>query len=79
VLSALATQSVQEESRAGWVSDTRAATRRLFHMDTHSMVVWALQILARRRSDRRCGAGKSAERYQLHDVGTGSTGTLGES
>ena len=48
-------------------SDTRAAARRYFHIDTHSIVVRALQLLAadgevdpgRRRRRRRSGTGCS--------------------
>ena len=58
-------------------SDTRAAARRYFHIDSHSMVVAALQQLA--------GAGQlgpevpreAAERYRLLDVTAGTTGTAG--
>ncbi|MGI8948704.1 MAG: pyruvate dehydrogenase (acetyl-transferring), homodimeric type [Ornithinimicrobium sp.] len=58
-------------------SDTRAAARRWFHIDVHSMVVRALQMLADEGSiDPGC-ARKAAEQYRLLDVNAGTTGTAG--
>ena len=58
-------------------SDTRPAARRYFHIDTHSMVVRALQMLADADQIDSEAPGKAAERYQLLDVTAGSTGTAG--
>jgi pyruvate dehydrogenase E1 component len=58
-------------------SDTRPAARRYFHIDTHSMVVRALQMLADTDQIDAEAPGKAAERYQLLDVTAGSTGTAG--
>ncbi len=58
-------------------SDTRAAARRYFHIDAHSMVVRALQLLADQGEvDAELGK-QAAERYQLLDVRAGTTGTAG--
>ncbi|MGI8457349.1 MAG: transketolase-like TK C-terminal-containing protein, partial [Propionibacteriaceae bacterium] len=58
-------------------SDTRAAARRFFHIDAHSMVVRALQLLAAEGAIDPARATEAAERYQLHDVTAGTTGTTG--
>jgi pyruvate dehydrogenase E1 component len=58
-------------------SDTRPAARRYFHIDTHSMVVRALQVLAETDQIDAEVPGKAAERYQLHEVTAGTTGTAG--
>jgi len=58
-------------------SDTRAAARRFFHIDTHSMVVRALQMLASSGELEGSKALDAAERYKLHDVNAGTTGTVG--
>ena len=59
-------------------SDTRAAARRYFHIDSHSMVVRALQLLAAAGDvDSGAAAEAAASRYQLLDVTAGTTGTAG--
>ncbi len=58
-------------------SDTRAAARRWFHIDVHSMVVRALQLLADEGSIDSGSALKAAEQYRLLDVNAGTTGTAG--
>ena len=58
-------------------SDTRAAARRFFKNDTHSIVVKALQMLAA-RGDVEAGAPAYAmDRYKLLDVNAGTTGGVG--
>lgn len=58
-------------------SDTRAAARRYFHIDSHSMVVRALQLLGDAGEVDRSAAQQAAERYRLLDVNAGTTGTAG--
>ncbi|MEO6997713.1 MAG: pyruvate dehydrogenase (acetyl-transferring), homodimeric type [Terracoccus sp.] len=58
-------------------SDTRAAARRFFHIDVHSMVVRALQLLADEGKIDASVAREAAERYRLLDVNAGTTGTAG--
>ncbi len=58
-------------------SDTRAAARRFFHIDTHSIVVRALQMLAADGQLDASVAREAAERYQLLDVRAGTTGNAG--
>ncbi len=58
-------------------SDTRAAARRWFHIDVHSVVVRALQLLADEGQVDRDAARVAAERYRLLDVTAGTTGTAG--
>ncbi len=58
-------------------SDTRAAARRYFHIDSHSVVVRALQLLA---EDGRVDADaprKAAEKYELLNVLAGRSGNAG--
>jgi pyruvate dehydrogenase E1 component len=58
-------------------SDTRAAARRWFHIDVHSVVVRVLQMLA---DDKQVDPGlgqEAADRYQLFDVTAGTTGNAG--
>ena len=58
-------------------SDTRAAARRWFHIDAHSVVVRALQMLA---DDKKVDPGlgrEAADRYRLLDVNAGTTGNAG--
>ncbi|PVZ55658.1 transketolase-like TK C-terminal-containing protein, partial [Arthrobacter sp. H-02-3] len=58
-------------------SDTRAAARRYFKNDTHSIVVKTLQLLAA-RGDVEDGAPSYAmDRYKLLDVNAGTTGGAG--
>ncbi len=58
-------------------SDTRAAARRWFHIDVHSMVVRALQLLADEGRVESSVAAEAASRYRLLDVTAGTTGTAG--
>ena len=58
-------------------SDTRAAARRWFHIDVHSVVVRALQLLAEEGQMDASAAQSAAQSYQLLDVTAGSTGTAG--
>jgi pyruvate dehydrogenase E1 component len=58
-------------------SDTRASARRWFHIDVHSVVVRALQMLA---DDKKVEPGlgqEAADRYRLLDVNAGTTGNAG--
>ena len=58
-------------------SDTRAAARRYVHIDSHSVVVRALQLLA---EDGRVDADaprKAAEKYELLNVLAGRSGNAG--
>nr|WP_077488986.1 pyruvate dehydrogenase (acetyl-transferring), homodimeric type [Sinomonas mesophila] len=58
-------------------SDTRAAARRFFKIDSHSVVVRTLAELAR-RGEVPAGAPREAiERYRLLDVTAGTTGSAG--
>ena len=58
-------------------SDTRAAARRYFHIDVHSVVVRALQELAAAGEVDVSAPKEAAERYQLLDVNAGTTGNAG--
>ena len=58
-------------------SDTRAAARRYFHIDTESLVVRALQLLADQGQVDRGAAAEAARRYSLSDVNAGTTGNAG--
>jgi pyruvate dehydrogenase E1 component len=58
-------------------SDTRQAARRWFHIDVHSVVVRALQLLAEEGQVEESAAREAADRYQLLDVTRGTTGTAG--
>jgi len=58
-------------------SDTRAAARRWFHIDVHSVVVRVLQMLA---DDKTVDPGlgqEAADRYRLLDITAGTTGNAG--
>ncbi|GAA1834837.1 pyruvate dehydrogenase (acetyl-transferring), homodimeric type [Agromyces salentinus] len=58
-------------------SDTRAAARRFFKIDGPSIVVRALeQLVARGELDRSVPA-QAIEKYRLHDVSAGTTGSAG--
>jgi pyruvate dehydrogenase E1 component len=59
------------------LSDTRAAARRYFHIDGPSIVVRALELLAEEGTVDRALAAQAIERYRLHDVNAGTTGTAG--
>ncbi|MFZ2963447.1 MAG: pyruvate dehydrogenase (acetyl-transferring), homodimeric type [Rhodoglobus sp.] len=58
-------------------SDTRAAARRYFKIDGPSMVVRTLEALARRGLVDRSLASQAIEKYRLHDVTAGTTGSAG--
>ncbi len=58
-------------------SDTRAAARRFFKIDSHSIVVRALQLLARRGEIDQSLVGAAIEKYNIHDVNSGTTGSAG--
>lgn len=58
-------------------SDTRAAARRYFKNDTHSIVVRALEMLARRGEVDVDAPVKAIEKYKLLNVNAGTTGNAG--
>ena len=58
-------------------SDTRAAARRYFKIDGPSVVVRTLQSLAKRGLVDRSLPGQAIEKYHLHDVNAGTTGSTG--
>jgi pyruvate dehydrogenase E1 component len=58
-------------------SDTRPAARRFFHIDGPSIVVRVLQQLAARAEISPEFAVQAIEKYQLHDVTAGTSGTAG--
>ena len=58
-------------------SDTRAAARRFFKIDGPSMVVRTLESLAKRGLVDRALPAQAIEKYRLHDVNAGTTGSAG--
>jgi pyruvate dehydrogenase E1 component len=58
-------------------SDTRAAARRFFKNDTHSIVVKTLQMLAARGDVEEGAPSYAMDRYKLLDVNAGTTGGAG--
>ncbi|MGP9617048.1 pyruvate dehydrogenase (acetyl-transferring), homodimeric type [Arthrobacter sp. AOP36-A1-22] len=58
-------------------SDTRAAARRFFRIDAHSMVVRTLEMLERRGEVEKDTSAKAFTKYQLDDVNAGTSGTAG--
>ncbi|CAN5385474.1 pyruvate dehydrogenase (acetyl-transferring), homodimeric type [soil metagenome] len=58
-------------------SDTRAAARRYFKIDGPSVVVRTLQSLAKRGLVDRSLPAQAIEKYRLHDVNAGTTGSAG--
>ena len=58
-------------------SDTRAAARRYFHIDSHSMVVRALEALARQGKIPLGKVQEAIDKYNLHDPNAGTSGTAG--
>ncbi|KRF31195.1 pyruvate dehydrogenase (acetyl-transferring), homodimeric type [Yonghaparkia sp. Soil809] len=58
-------------------SDTRPAARRFFHIDGPSVVVRTLQQLVRRGELDPSVVAEAIERYRLHDVTAGTTGSAG--
>jgi pyruvate dehydrogenase E1 component len=58
-------------------SDTRAAARRYFKIDGPSIVVRTLESLAKRGLVDRSLISQAIEKYLLHDVAAGTTGSAG--
>jgi pyruvate dehydrogenase E1 component len=58
-------------------ADTRAAARRYFLIDTHSMVVKTLQMLEKAGKVEAGTAAKAFGKYRLDDVNAGTTGNAG--
>ncbi|MBM7504699.1 pyruvate dehydrogenase (acetyl-transferring), homodimeric type [Agromyces aurantiacus] len=58
-------------------SDTRPAARRYFKIDGPSVVVRTLQMLAERGEVDPSLPARAIEKYRLHDVNAGTTGTAG--
>jgi pyruvate dehydrogenase E1 component len=58
-------------------SDTRAAARRFFKIDSPSLVVRALELLVARGELDPSIPQQAIDRYQLHDVTAGTTGSAG--
>ncbi|MCY1158646.1 MAG: aceE, partial [Citricoccus sp.] len=58
-------------------ADTRAAARRYFLIDTHSMVVKTLQMLEKDGKVEAGTAAKAFTQYRLDDVNAGTTGNAG--
>ncbi|GLI28992.1 pyruvate dehydrogenase E1 component [Agromyces rhizosphaerae] len=58
-------------------SDTRPAARRFFTIDGPSVVVRTLEMLAQRGEIDRGIPAQAIEKYRLHDVNAGTTGTAG--
>nr|WP_234946140.1 pyruvate dehydrogenase (acetyl-transferring), homodimeric type [Agrococcus sp. Marseille-P2731] len=58
-------------------ADTRAAARRFFTIDSHSVVVRALDALAKQGKVPLGMVQQAIEKYRLHDVNAGVSGTAG--
>ena len=58
-------------------SDTRQAARRFFHIDGPSITVRVLQQLVARGEIDGARVGHAIQKYQLHDVTAGTSGTAG--
>ncbi|WP_306987200.1 pyruvate dehydrogenase (acetyl-transferring), homodimeric type [Arthrobacter silviterrae] len=58
-------------------SDTRAAARRYFKIDSHSIVVRALQMLAKTGHVPANAPAQAAQRYDLLNTNAGTTGNAG--
>jgi pyruvate dehydrogenase E1 component len=58
-------------------SDTRAAARRFFKIDGPSMVVRTLEMLVERGEIDASAPSAAIEKYKLHDVTAGTTGSAG--
>ncbi|MBW4042335.1 MAG: pyruvate dehydrogenase (acetyl-transferring), homodimeric type [Acidobacteria bacterium] len=58
-------------------SDTRAAARRFFHIDGPSLAVRALEALADEGKVDPYAAAQAIEKYRLHDVSAGTSGSAG--
>ena len=62
----------------GWgFSDTRPAARRFLHIDAHSMVVKALQMLAAEGKVDASAPREAIQRYELLNVNAGQSGSDG--
>src|SRR5690625_7421466 len=59
-------------------SDARPAARRHFKIDGPSAAVAVLQLLAKRGEVDADARAKAIERYDLHNVHAGSTGSAGD-
>ena len=58
-------------------SDTRAAARRFFKIDGPSIAVRALESLAAEGLVPAARASEAIEKYRLHDVSAGTSGSAG--
>ncbi|WP_026819444.1 transketolase-like TK C-terminal-containing protein, partial [Arthrobacter castelli] len=58
-------------------ADTRAAARRYFKIDSHSMVVRALEMLAKQGEVDAGTPAAAMDKYQLLDVNAGTSGAVG--
>ncbi|GAA2550563.1 pyruvate dehydrogenase E1 component [Neomicrococcus aestuarii] len=58
-------------------ADTRAAARRYYKIDAHSMVVKTLQMLGRRGEVDASLAQRAFEKYDLNNVNAGTSGNAG--
>ena len=58
-------------------SDTRAAARRHFKIDAHSMVVRALQLLAEEGAVDKSAPADALKKYDLNNVNAGTSGDAG--
>ena len=58
-------------------SDTRAAARRFFKIDGPSMVVRTLEALVGQGAIDPTAPATAIEKYQLHDVAAGTSGSAG--
>jgi Pyruvate dehydrogenase complex, dehydrogenase (E1) component len=58
-------------------SDTRQAARRFFHIDGPSITVRVLQQLAKRAEIDGALVSRAIQKYRLHDVTAGTSGTAG--
>jgi pyruvate dehydrogenase E1 component len=58
-------------------SDTRAAARRAFKIDGPSIVVRVLEQLVERGEMDASVPAQAIERYRLHDVTAGTSGSVG--
>lgn len=58
-------------------SDTRPAARRYFKIDGPSIVVRVLQQLVEQGKLERSVLAKAIEKYRLHDVSAGTSGSAG--
>ena len=59
------------------ISDTRPAARRYYRIDSHSIVIRTLAKLAERGEIDRALVQQAIDRYDLHNVNAGTSGTVG--